>query len=193
MRDIIWACWALVGVVLIGGGLQAQFSGSRPQMQNLRTPLVWLVYGVIIGFVTQVVPRRVWTPLAVAGAGFRTAGVVLTLIGSLWIVWSRYTLGSQFTEAPIIGTNHHLITHGPYGITRHPIYSGVLCLMMGTMAFAGFGSWVPIFIATVGVLGIKLRAEERLLSQVYRDEYARYRALVPALIPRARCRHEVQP
>lgn len=114
MRDIIWACWALVGVVLVGGGLQAQFSGSRPQMQNLRTSLVWLVYGGIIGFVTQVVPRRAWTPLAVAGPGFRAAGVVLALIGSLWIVWSRYTLGSQFTEAPTIGANHHLVTHGDH-------------------------------------------------------------------------------
>lgn len=188
MRDVIWACWAIVVVALIGGGLKAPLRRPRPLMQNPRTSLVWVIYGVIIGLVVQVIPRRVWTPLSVTGPEFQAAGVVLALVGSLWIVWSRQTLGPQFTEAPTIGADHHLITRGPYGITRHPIYSGALCLVTGTMMFSGFGQWVPILIATAGVLWIKLRAEERLLSHVYPAEYAQYRALVPALIPRARCR-----
>ena len=34
---------------------------------------------------------------------------------------------------------HRLRTEGPYGITRHPIYTGLLGMLLGSLLLAGVG------------------------------------------------------
>ena len=59
-----------------------------------------------------------------------------------------------------------LVTHGPFAIVRHPIYTGGLAFFAGYALFAS----VPALILTamLGILWVgKIRVEERLLTTVY--------------------------
>jgi len=83
-------------------------------------------------------------------------------------------------------TEHRIIKTGPYSITRHPIYTGMLLALVGmvlvrdtVVGLIGFA-----FIATGFVL--KLRHEERMLTEHFGDDYRVYRQEVPALIPHPR-------
>ncbi|KAE9401561.1 hypothetical protein BT96DRAFT_817728 [Gymnopus androsaceus JB14] len=52
-------------------------------------------------------------------------------------------LGHLFTFEMSIMKEHKLITTGPYGIVRHPAYTGVLCTIIGIVLLHGSsGSWL---------------------------------------------------
>jgi protein-S-isoprenylcysteine O-methyltransferase Ste14 len=76
-----------------------------------------------------------------------------------------------------------LHTQGPYGITRHPIYTGVLGMLLGTAMLNGLGPWGAVLVVAVLVLETKIHAEEQLLTSSFGDEYERYRQSVPQLVP----------
>ncbi len=39
--------------------------------------------------------------------------------------WARVTLGGNWSRSVTIKQGHELITVGPYGLVRHPIYTGL--------------------------------------------------------------------
>jgi protein-S-isoprenylcysteine O-methyltransferase Ste14 len=98
---------------------------------------------------------------------------------------SKKHLGRQWALAARVIDGHALVTTGPFGRVRHPLY-----LAMGLLLFApliGFGTGlgtalsVPLFAA--GTL-IRVRAEESVLAEAFGAEYRAYRERVPAFIPR---------
>src|SRR5579872_4508963 len=78
---------------------------------------------------------------------------------------------------------HELRTTGPYGITRHPIYTGVLGMLAGTALIDGLGRWVLSFVVIAVALEVKIAMEESLMRQTFGPQYAEYQRRVPQLIP----------
>ena len=79
-----------------------------------------------------------------------------------------------------------LITNGAYGVVRHPIYGAGIGFQVGTFLVTGFPS---VMLATMVFGGGAVwftKQEEMRLTTLLDDptEYERYRASVPALIPR---------
>lgn len=84
----------------------------------------------------------------------------------------------------LLGLVHHqLRTDGPYAITRHPIYTGMVGMLIGTAVLTGLGPWAVLVALGIVFIEIKLHAEERLLGEVFGGEYERYRREVPQLVP----------
>ena len=75
-----------------------------------------------------------------------------------------------------------LRTDGLYAITRHPIYTGLLGMLLGSALLGGLGQWIVLVPAGLVVVGLKIWAEERLLLATFPDEYVGYRERVPRLI-----------
>ena len=70
-------------------------------------------------------------------------GLVLVVFGSLLRRRCYQEMGPFFTGALAIRKNHKLITSGPYGIVRHPSYSGILAVLAGLVFwFCSSGSWL---------------------------------------------------
>ena len=79
--------------------------------------------------------------------------------------------------------NHELIRTGPYRIVRHPIYTGLLVMVVGTaMRIGQLRGVVSLALVTIG-FWIKLRQEERLMMRHFPEAYPVYRREVKALIP----------
>ena len=51
----------------------------------------------------------------------------------------------MWSAAPAVKEGHQLRTSGPYAITRHPIYTGLLGMLLGTLLAAGAGPWIVPF------------------------------------------------
>src|SRR5262245_41196654 len=111
----------------------------------------------------------------------------------LWLlgaVWSARTVARESAASRVaysavtVRERHGLVLAGPYAVTRHPIYTGLLCAMVGTALTLDRLAGVAGFaLVTAGVVA-KVRLEERLLLSHFGDAYQAYRAEVPALIPR---------
>ena len=79
--------------------------------------------------------------------------------------------------------DHQLIRCGPYGIVRHPIYSGFMLATLGTAIAFGEWSGLLAFVLIVTAWGYKARLEENVMAEQFGTEYERYRQRVKGLIP----------
>ena len=70
-----------------------------------------------------------------------------------------------------------------YRLTRHPIYTGILGMLLGSLLAAGGGRWVAPFPIFLVLLEIKIHIEERFMLAEFPNDYPRYRQRVPQLIP----------
>ena len=89
----------------------------------------------------------------------------------------------MWSSEPVAKEGHELRTDGPYAITRHPIYTGIVGMLLGTALAIGLGPFVWVFVVGVVFLELKIRAEERLMTDVFPDAYDEYRRQVPQLVP----------
>ncbi|KAF7320761.1 hypothetical protein HMN09_00162100 [Mycena chlorophos] len=70
-------------------------------------------------------------------------GALLLSAGGLLRLQCYRTLGRHFTFEPGIAADHTLITHGPYGIVRHPSYAASVLVFAGLVGYYGArGTWV---------------------------------------------------
>ena len=111
-------------------------------------------------------------------------GAILIPAG-LYVVWLTFRENSFASTVVKIQEGQTVITTGPYGIVRHPMYAGGALYMIGMPLL--LGSWIGLACLPVLVGGLMTRIplEERTLREglVGYDDYAarvRYR-LVPGL------------
>jgi protein-S-isoprenylcysteine O-methyltransferase Ste14 len=110
---------------------------------------------------------------------------VLLAVGSVWMANSAIReLGRQWSFQARLIEDHKLITSGVYKIVRHPIYAAMLGMLIATALI--FSHWLAAIIAVpIFLIGTKIRtvAEEKLLREVFPDEYKAYAEKVPAFVP----------
>ncbi|HEV2211649.1 MAG TPA: isoprenylcysteine carboxylmethyltransferase family protein [Verrucomicrobiae bacterium] len=110
-------------------------------------------------------------------------GAVLCVLGVLSAIWSRIILGRNWSSDVVFKQNHELIERGPYRFVRHPIYTSILTMCLGSaLAVNRLGSWLGLPLLLVG-FWIKSRQEEALLTRHFPAEYPAYQQRVKALIP----------
>jgi protein-S-isoprenylcysteine O-methyltransferase Ste14 len=133
--------------------------------------------------VSAAVPRTDWRPLEVHTLWIRLLGLAILLAATALTLWARLALGAMWSAAPTVKQEHTLRTSGPYAITRHPIYTGLLGMILGSGLLAGSGRWILYFPVYLVLLEFKIHTEERLMLAEFPDDYPRYRQRVPQLIP----------
>jgi protein-S-isoprenylcysteine O-methyltransferase Ste14 len=113
-----------------------------------------------------------WVLFAICAGGFVFCWWARLHLGKLWSGWITRKEG------------HHIVDTGPYGIVRHPIYTGLIVSSFATAVMRG--TILALLGAAIMTLGfwIKARLEERFLrEQLGADAYDAYRRRVPMLLP----------
>ena len=172
MIPIGWFIWAVPFFLIKRGGGRAQRLDRRAR---------WGILLEALGFF-MVIQSRFWTP----HPPFWRIGlcfIFLALAGLLsWT--SARALGRQWRFDAGLNADHQLVQSGAYRFVRHPIYTSMLCLMLGT----GFliAPLLILAIATaLAVSGteIRVRIEDALLASRFQESFEAYRRRVPAYIP----------
>ena len=109
--------------------------------------------------------------------------IALVIPGLGFSALVRAYLGRNWSPEVTVKHHHELVRDGPYAVVRHPIYTGILLALIGTALM--IGNWrVLIGLALVAAAILrKLTIKERFMAEHFGEDYARYRAEVPALIP----------
>lgn len=124
--------------------------------------------------------RARFLPPAAAVVG---AGLALEVLSVAFMVWSRRTLGRNWSGTVAEKVGHELVRTGPYRWLRHPIYTGMLGLACGTALVSGeVRALLGIVVMTVAFVR-KIRLEERLMGDLFQGEYEDYRKSTWGLIP----------
>lgn len=123
-----------------------------------------------------------WGPLYTSAAAQWT-GVGLTVAGHAFSIWARLHLGKYWSGTVALKEGHKLITSGPYGMVRHPIYTGLFISLLGSaMAATTIESFVGLVLMFCSYI-IKWRREEKLMIAEFGQEYRDYMARTKAVIP----------
>ena len=185
----IAVCVGAVVLVWVAGALYNAFhnphnatsaprerAGSQPGSTALMVVAV-----VCVGL--AIVSRSHFDGLAVGALWVRALGLAVLLASTVFTLWARFSLGTMWSVAPKVTGDRHLRTHGPYAVTRHPIYTGVLGMILGATLLSGIGQWIVLFPVGLILFKVKIRMEEHLMVATFPDEYPRYRRQVPQLVP----------
>jgi protein-S-isoprenylcysteine O-methyltransferase Ste14 len=130
-----------------------------------------------------IVSRSHFDGLVVGASWVRVLGLAVLVASTVFTLWARLSLGTSWSIAPKVKGDRQLRTHGPYAVTRHPIYTGLLGVMLGATLLSGIGQWIVLFPAGLVLFEVKIRMEEHLMLATFPDEYPRYRRQVPRLVP----------
>jgi protein-S-isoprenylcysteine O-methyltransferase Ste14 len=122
-----------------------------------------------------------YPPLRAVSA-FLGTGLALTGVGLT--IWSWVSL-------PSVGTGHYLledqplVTHGAYGVVRHPIYTGAFLIWFGlAAAYASASVFLLTLAYVIPSYVFNIGTEERMMLSRYGEEYRVYQRRVGAFLPR---------
>lgn len=124
---------------------------------------------IFVSFLPGVPPR----------AAIEVPSLILVVIGLIYTIWALAYLQRSFSILP---EARRLVTGGPYGVSRHPLYLGEAAAAIGiTLPTIGWaGALLLAFFLTAQYL--RIRAEERVLERTF-PEYGAYRRRVPRYLP----------
>ncbi len=180
LLSLIWLAWVLSWVVA------SFWSGRTKSFVPTRDSWIYRL-PILVGAILL----SPWTAGAVGASQLYDPGdagtyllAVVVVFGISFTWWARIHLGRFWSNAITHKEDHRIVDTGPYGVVRHPIYTGLIIAILAT-GFA-VATWTSILGALFISFGEwqKARMEEGFLSvQLGRDAYSLYSRRVPMIVP----------
>ena len=181
---VVFFCWLALAAVFL-----FKARGRRPETER-RVPAS--IAGIVLqgfGFACSWGPqRRTFGPFTSGppALGLILAGLAASLaVGSTWLtLLAVRVLGREWSFQARLVEGHRLVTEGPYGLVRHPIYTGMLGMLLATNL--AVGHWIalaPGLVLFAAGTFIRVRSEEKLLRAAFGQRFEEYARRVPAVIP----------
>jgi protein-S-isoprenylcysteine O-methyltransferase Ste14 len=151
---------------------------GNPLRLLLHVPVPWIF---VLTYLAGVAMEFAWPPWSVRtdGVSVGIAGGALFLLGAIVAGSSLVIFHRERTTTVPGRVSSKLVTWGPYGFSRNPMYTGLVFAYVGE---AGILKQVwplvllPLTVAYVNWIVIPV--EEARLKDVFRDEYEEYRSRV---------------
>ena len=97
------------------------------------------------------------------------------------------TLGRFFRYRIEVQADHQIVITGPYRYVRHPSYTGLALVLSGMAVATGdVLSLAVTAVLTAAGLAVRIRMEERQLTETLGDQYERFAAERKRLVSRIR-------
>jgi protein-S-isoprenylcysteine O-methyltransferase Ste14 len=183
IRQIIQVSWIAMFLVWAVTGLNLKETArSRSEgTSRVAVYIVWAGWWLLFahGFGRGPLSMRVLEPSMATAY----VGLGVTVAGLAFAVLARFYIGKNWSALIQVKEGHELIQTGPYGLVRHPIYSGLMLATLGTAIAYGELSGFIGFILVVAAWGYKSRLEEAAMAEQFGAQYEKYRSQVKGLIP----------
>jgi protein-S-isoprenylcysteine O-methyltransferase Ste14 len=178
---VTWICWGVVAVVWIAGAL---VGGRNGQRQGSANGALWRIGAVLVGGALYRAARHDLHRVADHSLWIEIPGLVLLLASTAFTIWARVRLGRMWSASPdTLQESHELRTDGPYAVTRHPIYTGLLGMLVGSVLLNRFGVSLLFLVVGTAVVATRIPIEERLMTKTFPEQYASYRKQTPRIVP----------
>ena len=180
--------WVL-GVLLARRGLPQRASAAAPAfarpgaLPRAAAPFAALLLGGALCALTRGEAQRVlppWGQCLVAGLAS-----VLAPLGGMLGAWTARALGEALVFAARVFPGASLVTTGPFGIVRHPLYLSVGLWAVATgLALGSLSGTTVLFALYFAAAAWRARLEDQVLAEAFPEAFPEYAARVPALLPK---------
>ena len=184
----LFGLWVTVAVTWVGAALWAkQTVVALPNRALLPLYVSALFAGLLLAMSGLLFPAlrvRLWEENALLDWPM----VAICAIGFGWCWWARIHLGDLWSAGVSRKEGHRVIDTGPYGIVRHPIYTGGFLAFFATAIVKASPFVFLLALFVIVVFTRKAFLEERFLREEFGESYDAYRQRVPMLVPFLRLR-----
>jgi protein-S-isoprenylcysteine O-methyltransferase Ste14 len=175
---ILWVIFSLYWTLASRNSAESKSSESKASTafhQILLNVALLLLFIPVPGLKGWFLPQRFHFLVAV--------GAIIQVGFLLLAVWARRHLGRNWSAEVRIGQGHQLVRTGPYRMLRHPIYTAMLGMFVGTaIASSQYHALLGVVMLVLAYLR-KTRLEEKILRQTFGAEWDAYQRETWALVP----------
>ncbi|TGQ50808.1 isoprenylcysteine carboxylmethyltransferase family protein [Mesorhizobium sp. M1C.F.Ca.ET.193.01.1.1] len=149
-------------------------TGTQPKHGIIPWPPVIYVVAIILSVVLGMLYPLPWIGDIfgdiLVGAGW----VALFGVAALWVTAIRTMVRAKTTLNPNAEPDH-LVTSGPFGITRNPMYLANTMLLIGVSFITGI-AWFLLFafLAAFATQKLAIEKEEKMLAAKFGKKYRDY-------------------
>jgi len=176
-QQIVAACWALLVVVWF---VLALVLGQRGR-HSARVWWVRLAGIAVLLLAVYFITHGRAPALGRPTPGIALGGAALCVAGVAFALWARITMGRRWQMPATQDDPTALVTAGPFEYVRHPIYTGIIAMMIGSAVNVP-GSYVEVLTAIVSLV-VLARHEERDMLRVLPEAYPAYMQRTKRFVP----------
>ena len=180
---VVWVAWSITWVAA------AFWTGRTARRAPIGSELSYrlpMMAGALLVFITARTRGRYdvmfWRLDGAAG----WLCVAVAIAGFVFTWWARLHLGQLWSSSVTRKVDHRLVDTGPYGIVRHPIYTGLFVAIAAAVAIRATVASIAVAALMASGIYVKARLEEEFLRAELGEAYDAYARLVPMLIPFSR-------
>jgi protein-S-isoprenylcysteine O-methyltransferase Ste14 len=179
---VVILCW----VAFIAFFLRRRPTSPPDEKRNPRS-ILGLVLQAVSFLTVWLIRRPALAPIAGDSslAAALSCFAIASAISSVVLVMAAVrTLGKEWSLTARVVEGHELATKGPYALVRHPIYTGMLGMLLATGI--ALSHWAALPVAILLYLAgttVRVRSEEALLREAFGNAFEEYARRVPALVP----------
>lgn len=161
-------------------------------MKTLKEIFGYLLGGVLfVGLVPSIMWFASGRPELIPTDMLRlVAGSVLAVVGLVISVWSIVYMRRKGNGNPMDAFGHevaprtqHLMTDGPYRLSRNPMLSGTFVYLIGICTWLWTWQALAVFIIFVVIMLVQVRTEESRLRRDFGEEYENYCSRTGRFLP----------
>jgi protein-S-isoprenylcysteine O-methyltransferase Ste14 len=182
-RITISACWGAFVLVWVLAAIFTKRTVYRQGGARRLRYLIPIVLGWFLVFRGYRLGPRFNVHIIPQTEAILVAAAILCLCGLGFCLWARAVLGRNWSGTVTLKENHELIVRGPYQLVRHPIYTGLLAMLIATAMEQGHMAGMIGLVLTFASFWIKLKEEEQVMRTQFPDQYPAYEERVKRIIP----------
>jgi len=170
---LVWKRTGINPVTFKGSDTAHDFIGRVFKLVFVLVVLVLFVYSFSPFAYTYTLPIQ-W----LENRWLKSIGVLLLLLSLAWTIIAQSQMGAAWRIG--IDTEHRtpLVQEGLYGISRNPIYVGMIVTLLGLLLTLPNALTLLASVLGIVLIGIQVRLEEEHLAQGQPEAYREYRQRV---------------
>ncbi|MET3683866.1 protein-S-isoprenylcysteine O-methyltransferase Ste14 [Alkalibacillus flavidus] len=178
MVDLIFIVLSVIWVLEF-----AVFRNRQMTDETDRHSFTWVLFAVICVITVSLMSRE-FEYWLMDESLVSWVGLLLLSLGITLRYWGIQALGKQFTRHVYVDENDTLVSHGPFRYLRHPLYTGLTCIVIGfsliNLSILGLIIVVTIFIPAIIH---RMQLEENMLKASFGPTYEQWMQQRARLIP----------
>ena len=184
--NIILICWLIfLGYWILNWKSVKPAQEIAWRAPGFRWTLLWIVVLILIisRFLFHTHGIQIFNIHAKQTTFLDIIGILITIGGLFIAILARRTLADNWSSDVELKKDHKLITKGVYEFVRHPIYTGITFMGIGSIIVDQSILVTLFYLGMVAFLLFKMKKEEKLLLKHFPKEYPAYMKKTKALIP----------
>ena len=149
------------------------FVGKLFRLTLIASALIVFMFSFLEGFYQLLVP------ISWMSSSFLTViGIALLIAALIWVLIAQIQMGDSWRIGIDEKSKSPLVQNGLFGVSRNPIFLGMLIMLAGMMLILPTAATLVITVLGFVLIHVQIRLEEAFLLEKYGEEYRRYQARV---------------